>query len=252
MEIKEIIEKLKKLREDKGLTQQEFADKIGVSRTTVSKWETKTHGIPTDFLVKIIDFYGLSEKEQKSITDQGAMNEREKEISDSYEKIISFMKAALQASFNNEFYNSTFPIEVFMESFDDLTEEDKSEIEVELGAKLDKELYLKYCECVKEESYYNHSYTAFADLLKENPMAASLFHFGLLGNEFEAYFQRWRIEEKQEEFLKLTKELKIEMKNFKKVINSERLSARQEMFNNSINQDLVLHNFISNSWTKYF
>lgn len=35
-------DKLKKLRKDNNLTQEEFAEKIYVTRTAVSKWETGT------------------------------------------------------------------------------------------------------------------------------------------------------------------------------------------------------------------
>ncbi len=46
-------EKLKKLRTDNGLTQNELADKIYVSRTAVSKWETD-NGYPSIESLKML------------------------------------------------------------------------------------------------------------------------------------------------------------------------------------------------------
>lgn len=48
------------LRKDKGLTQQEFAEAIGFSDKSISKWE-RGYAIPTvDILIKIADFYGIT------------------------------------------------------------------------------------------------------------------------------------------------------------------------------------------------
>ena len=53
-------EKLKKLRTDKGLTQDEFAEKIYVTRTAVSKWETD-RGYPNiDSLKAIAMFFSIT------------------------------------------------------------------------------------------------------------------------------------------------------------------------------------------------
>ena len=53
-----ISEKIKKMRKSKNLTQEQFAEKINVSRIAVAKWETnKTHPnneniiIISDFLI---------------------------------------------------------------------------------------------------------------------------------------------------------------------------------------------------------
>jgi len=39
-------EELKRIRETLGLTQEEFADEIGVHRVTVAKWEAGDRNIP--------------------------------------------------------------------------------------------------------------------------------------------------------------------------------------------------------------
>lgn len=36
----ELSEKIQKLRKERGLTQEQFAEQLFVSRTAVSKWET--------------------------------------------------------------------------------------------------------------------------------------------------------------------------------------------------------------------
>lgn len=51
---------LVQLRKDKGLTQQEFAEAIGFSDKSISKWE-RGYAVPTvDILIKIADFYELT------------------------------------------------------------------------------------------------------------------------------------------------------------------------------------------------
>ena len=76
-------EKLVELRKSKGLSQDEFAHKIGVSRQTVSKWELAQSypdfqrlvlladyfGISLDALVKDIDVQNLSNKQISAIYD---------------------------------------------------------------------------------------------------------------------------------------------------------------------------------------
>ena len=56
----EFNEKLQELRKARGLTQQELADRLYVSRTAVSKWESG-RGIPSiDSLRSIARFYSIS------------------------------------------------------------------------------------------------------------------------------------------------------------------------------------------------
>ena len=44
---------IKKLREEKGITQAELAEKIGVSSKSVSKWET-AKGLPDITLIELL------------------------------------------------------------------------------------------------------------------------------------------------------------------------------------------------------
>lgn len=56
-------EKLKKLRNDKGLTQAELADKVFVSRSAVAKWESGL-GLPSDeSLTTLAEFLGVEQNE---------------------------------------------------------------------------------------------------------------------------------------------------------------------------------------------
>ena len=56
----EFNEKLQKLRKEKGLTQEELAEALFVSRTAISKWESN-RGYPTiDSLKAISKFFSVS------------------------------------------------------------------------------------------------------------------------------------------------------------------------------------------------
>ena len=54
------IEKLIQLRKERGLSQDELAQKIGVSRQTISKWELAQSYPDFQRLVLISDYFGLS------------------------------------------------------------------------------------------------------------------------------------------------------------------------------------------------
>lgn len=54
-----IHEKLKKLRNDKGLTQDELADFLGFTRSTIATWESNVIP-PYQKLTKLADFFGVS------------------------------------------------------------------------------------------------------------------------------------------------------------------------------------------------
>ncbi len=54
---------LKQLRKEKGITQEEFAEKIGVSGRTVSRWVTGSNMPDISLLVDIADFYEVDVRE---------------------------------------------------------------------------------------------------------------------------------------------------------------------------------------------
>ena len=57
MDQQKIGEFLKELRKEKGITQEQLADKLFVSRRTVSRWETGSNMPDLDVLVELADLY---------------------------------------------------------------------------------------------------------------------------------------------------------------------------------------------------
>ena len=51
---------MKQLRHQKGLTQQQLADYLHVSKGTVGMWETGRREPNTEILSELADFYGVS------------------------------------------------------------------------------------------------------------------------------------------------------------------------------------------------
>lgn len=83
MDQKKIGRFLKELRNEKGLTQEQFAEKLNVSSRTVSRWETGSNMPDISLLVEIAEFYdtNISEiinGERKS----EKMNEEVKEVAE--------------------------------------------------------------------------------------------------------------------------------------------------------------------------
>ena len=56
----EIADRLVKLRKKHGLSQEELADKLGISRQAVSKWERAESSPDTDNLICLAKLYGVS------------------------------------------------------------------------------------------------------------------------------------------------------------------------------------------------
>ena len=50
---------LKELRLEKQLTQEQLAEELGVSRRTVSRWETGNNLPDLSLLVELADYYGV-------------------------------------------------------------------------------------------------------------------------------------------------------------------------------------------------
>ena len=58
-----ISERLLKLRKEKGLSQEDLANELGVSRQTVSKWETGESSPDFDKIIPLCKFYGITSDE---------------------------------------------------------------------------------------------------------------------------------------------------------------------------------------------
>lgn len=54
---------LKKLRNEKGLTQEQFAEIVNVSNRTVSRWENGNNMPDLDILIQISDYYEINLRE---------------------------------------------------------------------------------------------------------------------------------------------------------------------------------------------
>ena len=52
--------RLRDLREDRDLTQKQLADYLNCSQVCYSRYELGQRDIPTDVLIKLSDFYGVS------------------------------------------------------------------------------------------------------------------------------------------------------------------------------------------------
>lgn len=55
-----IKDRIKTLRKELGLTQEEFAQKIGYTRTAISAWEIGRNEPSNDDTIKLADFFGVS------------------------------------------------------------------------------------------------------------------------------------------------------------------------------------------------
>ena len=63
MDVKRIGLFLKELRKEKQITQEELAEKLGVSNRTVSRWETGSNMPDFDVLIELSDFYDVEIRE---------------------------------------------------------------------------------------------------------------------------------------------------------------------------------------------
>ncbi len=54
---------IKELRKEKGLTQEQFAEQLNVSRRTVSRWETGNNLPDLDILIEMADYYDIDLRE---------------------------------------------------------------------------------------------------------------------------------------------------------------------------------------------
>ena len=60
MEIFDFGLRLRELREKKHLSQQQLADWLGLTRSSISNYENNTQTPPPDTLVRLADLYGVS------------------------------------------------------------------------------------------------------------------------------------------------------------------------------------------------
>ena len=63
MDQKKVGSFLKELRKEKGITQEQLAEKLNVSGRSVSRWETGNNMPDISLLVEIADFYDVDVRE---------------------------------------------------------------------------------------------------------------------------------------------------------------------------------------------
>lgn len=78
---------LKTLRKEKSMTQEQFAEIMGVSNRSVSRWETGTNLPDLDILIQIADYYGVELREildgERSVQSTGReMEEMVRKVAD--------------------------------------------------------------------------------------------------------------------------------------------------------------------------
>ncbi|MBP3672528.1 MAG: helix-turn-helix domain-containing protein [Oscillospiraceae bacterium] len=91
MDIQKIGVFLSELRRQKGLTQEQLGEKLGVTNKTVSRWETGSYLPPVEILQSLSEMYGITINEILS-----AERLSEKEFREKAEENI---KSALESSF---------------------------------------------------------------------------------------------------------------------------------------------------------
>ena len=102
MDQKRIGNFLKELRREQSITQEQFAEKLGVSARTVSRWETGSNMPDISLLTEIADYYEVSipeiiAGERKS----DKMNEEVKEVAEAMSDYAGAEKAKLVKSVRN-------------------------------------------------------------------------------------------------------------------------------------------------------
>ena len=63
MDLMKIGKFLQELRKEKGLTQEQLSEQLGVARRTVSRWETGSNMPDLDILMELSDFYDVGLRE---------------------------------------------------------------------------------------------------------------------------------------------------------------------------------------------
>ena len=79
---------LKELRNEKNLTQEQLAEKLGVSRRTVSRWETGSNMPDLDLLIEMAGYY---EVDLRELLDGERKNEKmNKELEETVLKVADY------------------------------------------------------------------------------------------------------------------------------------------------------------------
>ena len=88
MDLKKFGDFLKELRKEKGLTQEELAETLFVTRRTVSRWETGSNLPDLDILIELADFYQVDLREL--ISSERRSEKMDKELKETVMKVADY------------------------------------------------------------------------------------------------------------------------------------------------------------------
>lgn len=81
---------LKELRKEKKITQEQLAERMGVSRRTVSRWETGSNMPDLDILIELSDYYDV---ELRDLLDgERESGQMDKELKETVLKVADYSK----------------------------------------------------------------------------------------------------------------------------------------------------------------
>ena len=108
MDMQKIGNFLKALRKEKGLTQEQLAEILGVAGRTVSRWETASNMPDLSILIQLAEYYDVDVKE---ILDGERRNDTmDKDLRETLEKVADYNEIERQkaASIGNSAFGITF------------------------------------------------------------------------------------------------------------------------------------------------
>lgn len=108
MDVQKIGSFLKELRKEKGLTQEQLAEILGVAGRTVSRWETASTMPDLSILIQLAEYYDV---EIKEILDGERRNDTmDKELKETLEKVVDYSEMEKQkaASTGNKAFGIMF------------------------------------------------------------------------------------------------------------------------------------------------
>ena len=95
MDLQKIGTFLKDLRKEKGLTQEQLAETLNVSRRTVSRWETGSNMPDLDLLMEIADLYEVDLREMLN-GERKSEEEMNKELEETVLQVAEYTNADKQ------------------------------------------------------------------------------------------------------------------------------------------------------------
>lgn len=81
---------LKELRKEKNITQEQLAERMGVSRRTVSRWETGSNMPDLDILIELTDYYDVELREL--LDGERKSDQMNKELKETVLKVADYSK----------------------------------------------------------------------------------------------------------------------------------------------------------------